>query len=177
MFFWVYDTELDQFYRVSPIKSAQTLAQVLSQKDAIILDAGAGTGMVGEALAELGYTQIVGVDLSEEMLEIAQKKQVYRNLYQGNLEDSLNFLEQGSFNAIISVGVFTFGHVHPQAFLKLSFLLKSGGYFLLTVRVDYYNTNEFLQQVLEELSWSLITRREFNAFEVEPMYAFLWQKT
>jgi len=29
--------------------------------------------MVGEALAALGYTQIVGIDLSEEMLEIARK--------------------------------------------------------------------------------------------------------
>jgi ubiquinone/menaquinone biosynthesis C-methylase UbiE len=173
----IYDTELDQSYRVSPINSAQTLAQILPQKDAIILDAGAGTGMVGEALSELGYTQIVGVDLSEEMLEIARKKQVYQALYQGNLQDSLNFFAQGSFDAIISVGVFTFGHVHPQALKKLSFLLKSGGYFLLTVRVDYYNTNESLKQVLEELSWSLITRREFNVFEIEPMYAFLWQKT
>lgn len=173
----IYDRELDKFYRVSPINSAQTLAQFLPQKDAIILDAGAGTGMVGEALAELGYTQIVGVDLSEEMLEIARKKQVYRDLYLGNLEDeSLKIFDKESFDAIISVGVFTFGHVHPQALNNLSSLLKSGGYFLLTVREDYYNTNESLKQVLEELSWRLIERKEFNAFEVEPMYAFLWQK-
>lgn len=70
----------------------------------------------------------------------------------------------------------TFGHVHPQVLNNLSSLLKSGGYFLLTVREDYYNTNESLKQVLEDLSWRLITRQEFNAFEVELMYAFLWQK-
>jgi ubiquinone/menaquinone biosynthesis C-methylase UbiE len=173
----IYDTELDKSYRCSPIESAQTLAQVLPQKDAMILDAGAGTGMVGEALSALGYTQIVGVDLSEEMLEIARKKQVYQDLYQGNLEETLNFLDNESFDAIISVGVFTFGHVHPQALKNLFSLLKSGGYFLLTVRVDYYNTNASLKEVLEELSWRLIARQEFNAFEVESMYALLWQKT
>ena len=75
----------------------------MPHKDAIILDAGAGTGMVGEALAELGYTQIVGVDISEAMLENARKKQVYQAQYQGNLEEIINFLDKESFDAIISV--------------------------------------------------------------------------
>ncbi len=42
--------------------------------------------MVGEALAELGYNNIIGVDFSEQMLEVGRKKQVYTALYQGNLE-------------------------------------------------------------------------------------------
>lgn len=116
----IYDAELDEPYRCSPIESAQALAQVLPQKDVTILDAGAGTGMVGEALAELGYTQITGVDLSDEMLEIARKKQVYQALHQVNLEKAPNFFNKEPFDAIISVGVFTFGHVHPQALIKLS---------------------------------------------------------
>ncbi|ABG50126.1 hypothetical protein Tery_0690 [Trichodesmium erythraeum IMS101] len=58
----------------------------MPDKDAIILDAGAGTVMVGEALAELGYNNIIGVDFSEQMLEVGRKKQVYTALYQGNLE-------------------------------------------------------------------------------------------
>ncbi|MGB3511886.1 MAG: class I SAM-dependent methyltransferase [Microcoleaceae cyanobacterium] len=37
--------------------------------------------MEGEALAELGYNNIIGVDLSEQMLEVARKKQVYTALY------------------------------------------------------------------------------------------------
>ncbi|NEO53495.1 MAG: methyltransferase domain-containing protein [Okeania sp. SIO3B5] len=81
----IYDAELDQPYRISPILSARALAGVLPDKEASILDAGAGTGMVGEALAELGYSNIVGVDLSEEMLEVARNKQVDRALHQGNL--------------------------------------------------------------------------------------------
>ncbi len=172
----IYDSELDEPYRCSPIESAQALAQVLPQKDATILDAGAGTGMVGEALAALGYTQITGVDISEKMLEIAKNKQVYQNLYQGNLGEDLTFFDNEGFDAIISVGVFTFGHVHPQALTKLSGLLKPQGYFILTVRSDYYNTNESLKQVLDGLSWRLITQKELNIFESEPVCVLVWQK-
>ncbi|MEO1430881.1 MAG: methyltransferase domain-containing protein [Cyanobacteria bacterium J06633_8] len=172
----LYDSELDRSYRVSPIQSAQALTKVLSNKQASILDAGAGTGMVGETLAELGYTNITAVDLSSEMLKIAEKKQVYQALYQGDLQQTLDFAQPSSFDAIISVGVFTYGHVEPQALHNLFDLLKSGGYFVLTVRVDYYESNESLQQIIDELSWNLCDRVEFNIFDTESMYALIFQK-
>ncbi len=172
----LYDTELDQPYRTSPIQSARALQKVLSDKQASILDVGAGTGMVGEALAELGYTNITAVDLSSEMLEVARKKQVYQALYQGDLENSLSFVEPNSFDAIISVGVFTYGHATPQALHNLFPLLKSGGYFVLTVRVDYYEENQVLRQIIDELSWSLCDKAEFKIFDTEAMYALVFQR-
>ncbi|MDF5729293.1 MAG: methyltransferase domain-containing protein, partial [Rhizonema sp. PD38] len=172
----VYDTELDQPYRCSPVQSASALAKVLLNKNAIILDAGAGTGMVGEALAELDYTNIVGVDQSQDMLEVARKKQVYTALYQANLEKTLAFASEETFDAILAVGVFTFGHAHPRALRSLSSLLKTDGYFILTVRVDYYNDTKSLHKVLKELSWNLISREQFNIFETEPMYVLVFQK-
>ena len=92
----LYDSELDKPYRVSPLESARTLDQVLTDKQASILDAGAGTGMVGEALAELGYTNMTAVDLSPQMLKVARGKQVYQALYQGNLEDTFDFAQPNS---------------------------------------------------------------------------------
>ncbi|MGB7274923.1 MAG: methyltransferase domain-containing protein [Geitlerinemataceae cyanobacterium] len=172
----IYDTELDRPYRISPIESARALAKILPNQEASILDAGAGTGMVGEALAELGYTNITAIDLSEEMLEVARQKQVYQNLHRENLEAPLNFFPPSSFDAIIAVGVFTFGHACPEALQNLDRLLKSGGYFVLTVRVDYQDKNQALQEVLKELSWSLISREEFTIFETEPMNAMVFKK-
>lgn len=171
-----YDQDLDQPYRCSPVNTANALAKVLPDKDATILDAGAGTGMVGEALAELGYKNIIGVDLSEQMLEVARQKQVYTALYQGNLEEPLSFASEASYDAILSVGVFTFGHVHPRALKSLSSLLKSGGYFVLTVRADYYNENNSLHEVLKELAWNKISQESFNIFETEAMYAIIYSK-
>lgn len=172
----IYDTELDQSYRISPIQSARALAKILPNKQASILDAGAGTGMVGEALAELGYTNLTAIDLSEQMLEVARKKQVYKTLYQDNLETPLHSFTPSSFDAIISVGVFTFGHVRPEALQNLDLLLKPDGYFVLTVRVDYHDNNRALSEVLKKLSWSLISKEEFNIFESEPMYTIVFQK-
>ncbi|MBO1346685.1 MAG: methyltransferase domain-containing protein [Hormoscilla sp. GUM202] len=96
----IYDAELDRPYRISPIKSARALAKVLSDKEASILDAGAGTGMVGEALGELGYSKITALDLSSEMLEVARKKGVYQALYQGKLEAEIKGCPPNSFGAI-----------------------------------------------------------------------------
>ena len=172
----LYDTELNEPYRISPIESARALDRVLANKQASILDVGAGTGMVGEALAELGYANITAVDLSPQMLEIAKQKQVYRALYPGDLDRTLDFAQPNSFDAIIAVGVFTYGHAAPQALHNLFPLLKSGGYFVLTVRVDYYESNQVLRQVIEELSWSLGERAEFKIFDKESMYALVFQK-
>ena len=74
------------------------------------LDAGAGTGLVGEAIAQQGYTNLTAVDLTDKMLAIAKEKQVYKSLHQCNLEDSCGFSNSANFDAIIAAGVFT--HVH-----------------------------------------------------------------
>lgn len=173
----LYDSELNEPYRHSPNQSALALSQVLTDKQASILDTGAGTGMVGEALAKLGYTNLTAVDLSAEMLNVARSKQVYQSLYQGNLESSLTFADPHSFDGIISVGVFTYGHAQPQALNNLFTLLKPGGYFVLTVRVDYYEDNQTLKQVIDQLSWSLCDRVEFTIFDTEPMYSLVFHKS
>ncbi len=173
----LYDSELNEPYRMSPVQSALALSKVLADKQASILDAGAGTGMVGEALAEIGYSNITAVDLSAEMLDVARSKQVYQALYQGNLESALNFAAANSFDAIISVGVFTYGHVPPQALSNLFPLLKSGGYFVLTVRVDYYEDNPAIKQLIDQFGLSLCDRVEFKIFDEEPMYALVLRKS
>src|SRR5215203_3923318 len=42
-----------------------------------VLDAGAGTGMFGSILRVLGYEDLVGIDISERMLEKAGEKDAY----------------------------------------------------------------------------------------------------
>jgi len=48
----------------------------------MILDAGASTGMVGEVLTKLGYANLVAMDLSQGILEVARQKNVYQELHQ-----------------------------------------------------------------------------------------------
>merc|ERR1711970_820285 len=45
-----------------------------------VLDVACGTGLVGEALARRGFKDISGLDFCRAMLDIAQKKGVYKHL-------------------------------------------------------------------------------------------------
>ena len=49
-----------------------------ANKDIKILDAGAGTGIIGEMLVQQGYRNIDTLDISEEMLNLVKQRNVYR---------------------------------------------------------------------------------------------------
>ena len=52
-----------------------------ANKDIKILDAGAGTGIIGEMLVQQGYRNIDALDISEEMLNLAKQRNVYRFIW------------------------------------------------------------------------------------------------
>ena len=100
--------------------------------NARILDAGAGTGLVGQLLHQQGYHNLAALDLSAGMLAEARKKGVYLELHQGVLGEPLNF-PSDSFDAVISVGVFTLGHAPASAFDELIRLTKPGGFIVFSL--------------------------------------------
>src|SRR5262245_43819611 len=58
-----------------------------------ILDAGCGTGLPGQMLAERGFRNLEGLDISAGMLREASKKGCYRALHQGVLGEPLSFAD------------------------------------------------------------------------------------
>ena len=71
--------------------------------DGLVLDLGCGTGTMTEILAEAGY-DMIGVDNSEEMLEIAREKQIksgHEILYL--LQDMREFELYGTVGAVFSI--------------------------------------------------------------------------
>ena len=78
------------------IQRAEALARHVADRSARVLDAGAGTGMVGEELARLGFRHITALDLSPGMLKTANEKSVYEELVVGELGKPLDF-ETGRF--------------------------------------------------------------------------------
>lgn len=93
--------------------------------DAEILDIGAGTGLVGEHLRGLA---VDALDITPEMLEIARPKRLYRNLMLGDLTGDLD-IHDGSYDAVISCGTFTHGHVGPECFPELLRITRPGAVF------------------------------------------------
>ena len=107
--------------------------------DARVLDAGCGTGLVGVALHELGVRSLVGFDLSPAMLDLARGRGIYEAVVEGSLLDPLPF-ERDAFDAVVSVGVFTHGHVGPVGLVGLPKVVRPGGFMTMTFRDDTIET-------------------------------------
>ena len=90
-----------------------------------ILDIGAGTGLVAEHLRGL---TVDALDITPEMLEVARGKGLYRQLMLGDLTQALD-IPDGAYDAIISCGTFTHGHVGPVCFPELLRITRPGAVF------------------------------------------------
>ena len=102
-FAYVYDTFMDN---VPYGEWARHIREKLCEDgvtDGIVLDLGCGTGTMTERLAGYGY-DMIGVDNSEEMLELAMEKKTesgYDILYL--LQDMRGFELYGTVRAVVSV--------------------------------------------------------------------------
>jgi SAM-dependent methyltransferase len=91
-----------------------------------ILDIGAGTGLVAEHLRGL---TVDALDITPEMLDIARPKGLYRSLFLGDLTGKLDLSDAG-YDAIVSCGTFTHGHVGPECFPELLRITRPGAVFV-----------------------------------------------
>ena len=152
-----YDENLeDDFGYVIPRIAAETFAQFVP-KDATVLDAGAGTGLVGAELHRLGYMNIEAMDLSRGMLEEARSKEVYSGFHQMVMGERLDF-DTGSYDAAIGVGVLTLGHAPAHSLDELARVVRPGGFVVFTLRPDVYEQNGFRgkqQQLESDGTWEL----------------------
>ncbi|AWD23453.1 hypothetical protein B6K69_10675 [Fuscovulum blasticum] len=92
---------------------------------AAILDIGAGTGLVAEHLRGL---TVDAIDITPEMLDVARPKGLYRSLRLGDLTQPLD-IPDSSYDAIVSCGTFTHGHVGPECLPELLRITRPGAVF------------------------------------------------
>ena len=121
---------------VAPRIAAQRLGELLPS-DALVLDAGCGTGLAGVELTNLGFKTIDGMDISPEMLAEARKKGPYRNLQTEDMTQALGY-DTNTYDAVISVGTFTHAHVGPKGFNELVRITKPGGAVVATVHEEVW---------------------------------------
>ena len=153
-----YEADLEQDFGYLGPQYATELFTRYVPREARILDAGAGTGLVGELLARQGYSNLVAIDFSQGMLEEAGRKNVYRGLQQMVMGEPLAF-DSGSFDAVISVGVLTVGHAPAGSLDELVRITRPGGHIVFTLRTDVYQNNGFKEKQLALESagnWKLV---------------------
>lgn len=102
-----------------------------------VLDVGAGTGLLAEALRAMGADHdIDGCDLSPEMLAKAGAKDLYTNLCQADI--TAPFHCPRKYLGIVSSGTFTHGHVGPEAIAHLTRHALPGALFALSINAGVY---------------------------------------
>ena len=161
-----YDRELQEDYGW---QIPQLMADALNNyalKSGRILDAGAGTGLVGQFLGTLGYDNLVAMDLSNEMLNKAREKGVYREFHQMDMAETLNFPDD-SFDAVVCAGVLTFSHAPAKSLYEMVRVTRPGGHILYSLRTDAYESMGF-DDITSELEsdgkWQLVDRKGHQSF-------------
>jgi predicted TPR repeat methyltransferase len=169
-----YDDELENEYGWQiPKLMAEELSSFIP-KSGRILDAGAGTGLVGHYLGVLGYDDLVAMDLSNEMLNKAREKGVYKEFHQMALGDTLGFPDD-AFDAIVCAGVLTFSHAPAKSLYEMVRITRPGGYILFSLRADAYESMGF-EEIVEELDsagkWELVAKKDHLSFPKKDQEVF-----
>lgn len=169
--------------------SALRDADVLNVNNLLIVDVGCGTGLCGE-LFKPHASYLVGIDLSEKMLEVAAAKKLYDELV---LVEAVHYLaNQTTYYDLILAGdvLVYFGQLEEwMAAVKHS--LKPNGYFAFNVEItneaDYCLTQsgrfahhqQYLERLASEYGFTItmmrsVVLREQQAEQVRG-YLCLWQ--
>ncbi|MBI5889466.1 MAG: tetratricopeptide repeat protein [Nitrosomonadales bacterium] len=95
-----------------------------------VLDLGCGTGMVGEVLKPCAKV-LVGVDLSQAMLELCAAKQVYRQLHKSDIADFLQASRE-QYDLITCMDTFIYLGRLDEVLALIRRNLNSGGMLLFS---------------------------------------------
>ncbi len=157
-----YDHDNDNLLgTVSQPLSVQIFQAYIKDKSLRIMDVGCGTGLVGVELEKGGFSNFDGIDISQEMIDIA-KKRGYAQLFIGSLNGSLP-CENNEYDAALCVGVFTHGHVGSNRLDELVRIVKSGGIICFTVNEGVYDSYGFDSKIknLESTNiWKILEIRK-----------------
>ena len=140
------------FYRTlrcnSPNRVVGLLEDVLNEhgfppEELRVLDLGAGNGMVGEVLQNLGTRQIVGTDIIPEAKTATERDRpwVYNDYYVADFTDLPADLERTlrdwDFNALTVVAALGYGDIPARAFLNAFNLIRDGGWIAFNIKEDF----------------------------------------
>lgn len=151
-----YDSDLEEFGYEAPVESVRMFLRYVSA-DSHVLDAGCGTGLVGALLRDNGFSRLHGLDYSSMMLKAADKKRIYNKLFHADLTLPLDILPD-TYDALICVGTFTYGHVSCDAFDSLVRIVRPGGNIVFTVREGAYDDMNYRDKMVQmeyEKLWEL----------------------
>jgi predicted TPR repeat methyltransferase len=96
-----------------------------------MLDLGCGTGLTGGTLRDM-VDDITGIDISENMVEIAHEKDLYETLYVAEVEDFLEDNDDEAFDLITATDVLPYLGALEPLFFGAAENMVAGGLFIFS---------------------------------------------
>ena len=146
-----YDEEVQKNGYVTPKRIANALKEIVTDKSDFILDYGCGTGLSGYALKAVGFESIDGLDVSKEMVVLAEEKSIYRNLKVFDPSDEIP-IHSNQYKIITAIGVIGAGAAPLQVFDSLFALLPQNGLFAFSFNDHTLNDPSYEKKVESCLS-------------------------
>ena len=171
------------FYEELECRSPQTVTALLekelhrsatSPESLVVLDIGAGNGMVGEQLRDDGASSIVGVDLLPEAAAAAARDRpgVYDDYLVADLTSlsaaDREGLDRRSFTCLTSVAALGFEDIPPEALAVAWNMIEPGGWIALTIKEDFLTTGDpsgfeqLIRRMLDEGMLDLRTQHRYR---------------
>jgi predicted TPR repeat methyltransferase len=142
------------------------VAPIIKNSDLQIADLGCGTGLCG-MLFKSNAKELIGVDISSKMVELAKTKQIYDELVVADLIEFLN--TRKNFNLILAADVFGYLGDLEEVFKAANQALAAGGYFTFTIEKG--DTNRYQLEKSARYVHSKVYIHELSA-----KYSFLLVK-
>ncbi|NET61235.1 MAG: methyltransferase domain-containing protein [Symploca sp. SIO2E6] len=165
-----YEADIGGVWEPVPLAAALMLSEYMDNKQGVILDVGAGTGLVGVALAKLGFERIIGIDISPGMLTQAAAKGVYNSLVCCSIGDE-TFRDLEKASGIVATGVFAESHSGPIELSTLQESIELEGILVFTARQSFLPK---LQEVLDQPQWTPIDAKVMPIYE-DPMHLLAYK--
>ena len=140
-----YNKDMVEWNYTGPKETVDTFRKYATNKDILIFDAGCGTGLVGQQLKKYDYKNFHGADLSQKLLDSIPEN-LYQKLIKVDLNQTIN-VSDNSYNAVMCVGTFTFGHVKPQAIDEFIRITKKDGLICFTINEGIYKEYGFDKKI------------------------------
>lgn len=135
-----------------------------------VLDLGCGTGVFANCIKKDNIKQLIGVDISQNMLNLAEKKRVYTNLFN---KDAYTFLTENNimFDFMVAFDVFEYISDIEKLFTKIN--AKTIIFNIETAKEDIIDTiltyngrikhnPEYIKQILATSGYTLTHEYHIN---------------
>ncbi len=152
-----YDKDMEEWNYTGPKETSKIFEKYATNKNIKIYDAGCGTGLVGAELKKYGFLNFYGADLSQKLLDLVPKG-LYKSLDKVDLNQPID-IENDTYDAVMCVGTFTFGHVKPHALNEFIRITKNNGLICFTINEgihEEYGFDKKIEQLDNDKFWKKI---------------------